>query len=112
MKLSPRNKGPLMERRSMSRCRISVGACTKASIITQFESWLSSGAVSAHAHEITDADAREVSSSCLRASKRFEKFGYVEGKQLPGKTTYVSFFHFCSDLLFRVLQIPTRSLPM
>ena len=53
--------------------RISVEACTKPSRITQFECWLSSGVVSAHAHEITIADAREVSSCCLRESKKFEK---------------------------------------
>ena len=40
---------------------------------TQFESWILSRVVFAHAHEITDAAAREVSSCCFRVSKRFEK---------------------------------------
>ena len=53
--------------------RFLVKACTKPSKITQFESWLSSGVVSAHAHKIIDADVREVSSCCLLESKRFEK---------------------------------------
>ena len=52
---------------------IPVEASTKPSRYTPSQSWNLKGAVFVHAHEIIDAEAREVSSCYLRASKRFER---------------------------------------
>jgi hypothetical protein len=53
--------------------RILFEAWTKPSRYMPFKSWNASGEGCTHAHEITDAEAREVSSCFLRISKRFEK---------------------------------------